>query len=407
MSGKKKIVWLSGSLHTIPPSPNSPGVPRIIHRFAEAMSETYDVSVISFHKGEDSEIGFDAAKYIQISHKGTYETLCRYIRIVPFRVRKWLWGMSNEKYIAYYLLAGKILKKIKPDLVISTMHIDSVRFVHKAVPKSKKVFYFRSSNIQEEGEKRLLEFGSYANGFISLTQQEEVTFKSYCKHIPTAVIGNFINEKVFSAAIAKSYRQKQRELWQLKEDDFVIGYAGRLTFTKGLDHLLKALISLSKDHNNIKLLIAGDQKIETKAEPAFLEVYEKLVQQLPANIIIKTGWIPNNDMIKFYSALDAALLLSQSREGHSMFGIESMCCGVPLIATKIGGNIEIVPIELKEDLIPVNDEQSTVLYRQLKHWLSNKNEYNRIREITKRHAEESFQFPKAKSKLIQFIIKQL
>ncbi|NIQ04994.1 MAG: glycosyltransferase family 4 protein, partial [Candidatus Korarchaeota archaeon] len=63
---------------------------------------------------------------------------------------------------------------------------------------------------------------------------------------------------------------------------------------------------------------------------------------MPPGTVRRTGWIPQSQMPLFYRVIDVSVLLSSRREGHSMFALESMACGVPLIATAIGGNREIV-----------------------------------------------------------------
>lgn len=361
-SSRKKILIVSGSLHSIPPTPNSPAVPRNIFRYAEKLQNYYDVVVISFDKGEieSKHTNSTNARYIRIPNNRKYQIIKNLIKLIPYSLRKKYFGKASEKFITYYILAKRIARDENPDFVLSTMHIDIVPFLHSACPKAKHFFFFRSSNLEVEGLNKLLRVARKLHGFISLTQEAENYVKSFIiPHTPlkTYVIPNFIDENIFNIKNRLVLRHEARKYFGISETDFVIGYAGRLSNGKGLNSLFNIINQVYHSNHNIKLLIAGDKKIESTPD---INLKIDNNNPLQSNIIIYSGWIPYNEMPKFYSSLDVCILLSQGREGHSMFALEGMASGVPVIATNVGGNAEIIVNNVTGYLISEHDNNYSI-----------------------------------------------
>ena len=114
------------------------------------------------------------------------------------------------------------------------------------------------------------------------------------------------------------------------DDKVVVGYAGRLDPHKGLTYLFSAVKALQEEHSNIVLLIAGDGAqrgdLETKAK----------------NLKVKTvfaGW--QHDLRPYYSLMDVFVLPSLF-EGLSNVILEAMAMEIPVIATTVGGNPDVV-----------------------------------------------------------------
>jgi glycosyltransferase involved in cell wall biosynthesis len=56
------------------------------------------------------------------------------------------------------------------------------------------------------------------------------------------------------------------------------------------------------------------------------------------------GAVPNEQLLRWYSAADA-LILASSREGWANVLLEAMACGTPVVATRIWGTPEVVTPE--------------------------------------------------------------
>jgi len=68
-----------------------------------------------------------------------------------------------------------------------------------------------------------------------------------------------------------------------------------------------------------------------------------LARQLKVDDIIEfTGYLPEEDVLKRMQAADAFMLPTRSLEGFGLVTIEANACGLPVVATPVGANIEVV-----------------------------------------------------------------
>jgi len=136
-----------------------------------------------------------------------------------------------------------------------------------------------------------------------------------------------------------------RERIGVSESDTLIGAAGRLVTQKGFDTLVKALGSLLEDGAELKACIAGDgperERLEALAQEA--GVSDRLI--FPGHV---------DDMPSFLAGLDLFVFPSRM-EGRSNALAEAMAAGLPVIATDIPGNDELIAHEKSGILVPPED----------------------------------------------------
>jgi len=107
----------------------------------------------------------------------------------------------------------------------------------------------------------------------------------------------------------------------LNANDFVVGYAGRLSLEKDPETLYRAFLRLTEKHKDLFLLIAGGGNKDL----------EKLFSAR-ANVCL-TGLKDN--LAPYYQAMDVYVLPSLS-ETTSLTTMEAMASGVPVITTPVG-----------------------------------------------------------------------
>ena len=130
----------------------------------------------------------------------------------------------------------------------------------------------------------------------------------------------------------------------------VIGTISRLVDHKGHKFVIEAVAEL-KNEFDVKYLIIGEGPERRKLE----QVTEML--GLKKNIIF-TGL--RKDVDKLLSIMDVFILPSTVREGLPLALAEAASLGLPLIATPIGGNREIVRNNYNGLIIPVENTKSIV-----------------------------------------------
>lgn len=143
-------------------------------------------------------------------------------------------------------------------------------------------------------------------------------------------------------------KELSRKKLNLNENDFIVGCVGRLDPIKNIPMLIKG-IEIAKDKiPNIKCVIIGDGPELAKLKKIIAE------KNLKENIIL-TGY--RKDASKLVSAFDIFALTSLS-EGISMAMLEAMSVSVPCIATKVGGNVELIENNVCGWLVETEDFKS-------------------------------------------------
>lgn len=144
-------------------------------------------------------------------------------------------------------------------------------------------------------------------------------------------IQNSVDTKMDSVC-ARLQRDQARSALNLKEDDFVIGYVGRLSEEKGIRFLIQAMSVPVDSMLQMHLLVVGDgpQKIEL----------ENLVKSKGlAERVVFMGFQSNPE--QWLSAMDVFVLPSLT-EGTPMALLEAMSCGLPIIASAVGGIPDVI-----------------------------------------------------------------
>jgi glycosyltransferase involved in cell wall biosynthesis len=132
---------------------------------------------------------------------------------------------------------------------------------------------------------------------------------------------------------ALSSRDKIRQSLGIEAHEKVIVSIANLIPYKGHAALLQALKAVSLDIPDIKLLLIGeDRGIQTHLERSAHEMrISSLIQYLGRQ----------DDVAPFLAAGDISIVASHE-EGFSNVILESMAAGLPVVATRVGGNPEAV-----------------------------------------------------------------
>jgi len=130
---------------------------------------------------------------------------------------------------------------------------------------------------------------------------------------------------------------------------FVVGTVGRLVPVKDQDMLLTAVAKLRRQGAEATLLLAGDGPLrgELEAAASALEITPH-VRFLGAR----------DDVPDLMAAMDVFALTSRS-EGMSNTVLEAMASGLPVVATRVGGNAELVRDGVTGLLVPPASPEDT------------------------------------------------
>ena len=207
--------------------------------------------------------------------------------------------------------------------------------------------------------------------------------------LPITVVGqgsiNGVDTEYFKNKHNKEEELEVKNTYNISKDDFVITFIGRLVKDKGINELVESFIILLKKYPNLKLLLVGVYEDN-------LYKIDKETKQLinESNAIITAGF--QQDTRKFLSITDLFTLPSY-REGLSNALIEAGSFGVPLLATDIIGNNEVIQNNVTGVLVKMKDVSS--LTNGIEKFITDKKFYSYIKnnvrgEIIKKYNQNYF-----------------
>ena len=142
-------------------------------------------------------------------------------------------------------------------------------------------------------------------------------------------------------------KEEIRKKLGISSNAIVVITVRRLVYKNGVDTLIdSAAIAIKKNPLLVFLVVGGG--------PDFAEIKSR-VEQLGIGKNLKlAGFVSDEDLPLYYNSADFFVLPSKSGEGLPLVALEAMACGLPVIATNVGGIPEILTGEYGEIVPPDN-----------------------------------------------------
>ena len=121
------------------------------------------------------------------------------------------------------------------------------------------------------------------------------------------------------------------------QDESIVLYVGRFDPIKGIDRLLEAMAYL-KHLKRMRLVIIGGDGRGTPEHQDLRQLSAKFGIQQSVRFV---GRIEQNQLPPYYSAADA-LVVPSYYESFGLVGLESLACGTPVAATRVGAMEDII-----------------------------------------------------------------
>ena len=130
-------------------------------------------------------------------------------------------------------------------------------------------------------------------------------------------------------------REEIRRKYDWASDEIIISTLGRMVYKKGFSQLLDIAPDLINSNPKIQFVIGGSGPLEN-------ELKEKADKLGLSKTVSFPGPIPWNEVPEFLGASDIFVLPSQRDEAGNLDGLptvllEAMACGLPCIASDVGG----------------------------------------------------------------------
>lgn len=243
-----------------------------------------------------------------------------------------------ERILQNFIIKEKLktINYIDPDIIHQHDYLSSIRFSKKLSKKYRIIFTNHYGEYLFLKKTKLTNYIQYffLNHFdaIIASSKELLPGMNNCHQIY-----NGVDTSIF---LEVSTEEKARLKSKLNiEDKITFLCARRWAPTKGIIHLATAINLLDeKIQKKIVVLFAGNESDD-------FQNYKSQVQSeldKCKNIDIRYfGNITHNELSKLINASDVGVIPSLM-EGISLFSVELISCGIPVLATNVGGIPEIV-----------------------------------------------------------------
>ncbi|MDA3802482.1 MAG: glycosyltransferase [Patescibacteria group bacterium] len=247
--------------------------------------------------------------------------------------------ISVSNFISLY----KTIKKRKPDIVHTQLGGDIYGVLAAKLARVKNIVTTEVNTNQDESyiynlvKRFTLSFVSWVVA-VSNAVSSDIRKRYKLNPNKVIVIYNGIDLEKFSPSEEKNLLEHN------KRKSFVFGSVGRLTEQKGYKYLIKAFSKIKS--KRVKLHIAGEGHLKDELE----EEIKKLGLEKRVKLV---GHV---NSAKFLKEIDAFVLPSLW-EGMGIVLVEAALSGVPIIASKVGGIVEVVNKDSAYLVNPQSEEE--------------------------------------------------
>ena len=165
----------------------------------------------------------------------------------------------------------------------------------------------------------------------SQATKESIVFHEKIDPRKVIVIYNGLDLARFKP-ISEETRSSARDLLKISRDEVLVGMVAHLRPEKNIPFFIEAAASLAKKYSKLHFVVIGEGPLESSLR-------RQIEGRKLEPIFNLTGSVP--DVTPYLPAFDIACLTSAG-ESFSNAIIEYQALGLPVVATKVGGNIEAV-----------------------------------------------------------------
>jgi glycosyltransferase involved in cell wall biosynthesis len=177
---------------------------------------------------------------------------------------------------------------------------------------------------------------------------KEYVLKLGAKPKKITVIYNGVDVDRFKILTGK--REVMRKKLGIPNDAQVVLTVRRMVYKNGVDTLLDCANLAVKKNPKLLFLAVGKgpdlESVRAQVKQLGLEAHFRLA-----------GFVSDADLPSYYNLADLFVLPSKSGEGLPLVAMEAMACGLPVVATDVGGVKEVLPSEYGK-LVPPNQPEA-------------------------------------------------
>ena len=298
------------------------------------------------------------------------------------------------------VFVNKIFKSIEEEVDILHFHTPLPPFIKTNLPIITTIHtpmltdskYIKSTSIYYLSSKISARFISYPLEIKLLHSSDIITTVSksvaqelkkyyYLDSKKIIVVGNGVDEKFFHPADKN-----------LEDDKKYIMFAGRIDREKGLFDLIEGAGVICKDRSDVSFIIAGRGRDSKKLQ-------QKIKKLNLQDRFILTGQVEKDQLPKLYQK-SSIFILPSYHEGLSGALLEAMSCGLPVIATDVRGNRDIIHDKRNGILIPPRSPK--IIAKTISMLLDDEELRRKLGENARRTIEKEYTWDVISNKFLKY-----
>ena len=191
------------------------------------------------------------------------------------------------------------------------------------------------------------------------------------------VVGNGVDTNTFKPIARKTGRK------------YVL-YTGRLSYRKGLFDLTRCARYVCREHDDVRFVITGKGPLLRKLQKS---VKDFGIQDRVHFI----GHVSKEELVRLLQ--NATVFAFPSHyEGLPTSLLEAMACGLPIVATEVSGNKDLIRDRRNGILVPSQNPQE--MARGISRLLCNQDESERLGKEARRTVEENYTWEKIAERML-------
>ncbi|MEP7104009.1 MAG: glycosyltransferase family 4 protein [Candidatus Dojkabacteria bacterium] len=265
-------------------------------------------------------------------------------------LRKKVWLSFGKGVIAPGIIWELFKKRNKFDKVFVFVPFGEAGIIPLVINKNKLFsFYVCDINLGKSFIMKIVEKISFLSARVLLNRSKKIIplsddymFHSriFKENDKSKVISLFPKIEEPDLSVTKDQVAQYKSRYGIKENDFVVGFLGRIVFEKGIEYLIDTVPLLKDKIKNLKIFIGGDYK-NVRGGSVYDNLKDK-IESYKENIIV-TGFVLEEEKSLFLHSSNVFVLPSiDPLEAFGIVQVESMICDVPVIASSLFGVREVV-----------------------------------------------------------------
>ncbi len=287
----------------------------------------FDVTVAAFYEGGDLDASFEETPDIDVVYlqkKGGFDFT--FLRRLISLIRRRKFQIVQSYNVSARFFGILVAKLMRTPAAIATER--TARLLYSSM--GSRVYLFLEKQALRSADLVI------AN---SRAGQKFATSRGAAAHKTVVVYNGIDSERI----TARKRPQDVRRSLGIPATAFVVGMAARVERIKDPFTLVEAARQVLEDAADVRFLLVGDGPLlaDVKTEIDALGLKDRF---------ICTG--RRSDAADFINIMDVVVLTSHRVEGCSNSLLEAMWLGKPVVATRVGGNVEVVHHQENGLLIP-------------------------------------------------------